>query len=143
MLYKDCRNLHRGSKYIVGSYEHVIVTDGANSVAHKSGHGFSLAYEATSPGLVTVTLNDPVESILSAAATLELPDGDSIVSNCLRVVEINATNNCVKFQHGEWNDTIGGTKPYAYTDPQSAIAPDKTVGGIIHFVIEANESEDY
>jgi hypothetical protein len=127
----------------VGSYEHVIVAGGANSVAHKSGHGFSLAYEATSAGLVTVTLNDPVESILSAVATLELPDGNQIVSNCLRVVEIDAANNCVKFQHGEWNDSATNTGAYQYTDPQTVIPPEKTIGGIVHFVIEANESEDY
>jgi hypothetical protein len=142
MLYKDCRNLQRGSKYIVGSYEHIIVAGGTNSVAHKSGHGFSLAYDATSAGLVTVTLDDPVESILSAVATLELPDSDPIVSNCLRVVEINAANNYVKFQHGEWNDSNGVAGAYAYTDPQ-AVVQEKTVGGIVHFVIEANESEDY
>jgi hypothetical protein len=110
---------------------------------HNSGHGFSLAYDPNSPGLVTVTLNDPVKLILSAVATLELPDGDSIVSNCLRAVEINSSDNCVKFQHGEWNDTNGATGAYQYTDPQSTAEPDKTVGGIVHFVIEANESEDF
>jgi hypothetical protein len=139
MLYKDCRNLQRGSKYIIGSYEHIIDTEG-NSVAYKSGHGFSL--ERVSDGLVTVTLNDPVETILSAVATLELPDGNQIVSNCLRVVEIDAANNCVKFQHGEWNDSAATTGAYAYTDPQ-AVVQEKTIGGIVHFVIEVNESEDY
>jgi hypothetical protein len=138
MLYKDCRNLQRGSKYIVGSYEHIIVAGGTNSVAHKSGHGFSLAYEAAKPGLVKVTLNDPVKAILSAVATLELPDSEPIVSNCLRVVMINATDNFVQFQHGEWNDSATDTEAYKYSDPQSG-----DIGGIVHFVIEANESEDY